>query len=279
MAYGSKHFDNFIPELWSARLLANLDKTHVFPACVNRDYEGEIRNYGDTVRINKFGDIDIYDYTRADGVGTPKDPGAGSQQVLVIDQAKYFNFKVEDIEAVQANVALMEKAMQRAAYGIADVIDKHIAAFVSKAKIKMDKSDAVLERQDAYDLLVDLKVALNKENVPAAGRFVVVPPEFIGLLEKDDRYTKYADADVMANGVKGRVAGFDVRESNNVVQAGGVYSVMAGTDMAISFAGQVSKIEAFRPEQSFADACKGLYVFGAEVLEPAALCELKVKFQ
>lgn len=279
MAYGTKHFDNFIPELWSARLLANLDKTHVFPACVNRDYEGEIRNFGDTVRINKFGDITIDDYTRAQGVGTPTDPGAGTQQVLVIDQAKYFNFKVEDIEAVQANVALMEKAMQRAAYGIADVIDKHIAAHVAEAAIMMDESEAVLTKDNAYDLLVDAKVALNKHNVPAAGRFVVVPPEFIGLLEKDDRYTKYADADVMANGVKGRVAGFDVRESNNVVEDSGVYSIMAGTDMAISYAGQIAKIEAFRPEASFADACKGLYVFGSKVVEKDALACIKVKFQ
>ena len=279
MAYGEKHFDRFIPELWSARLLANLDKTFVFPQCVNRDYEGEIRNLGDTVHINKFGDIAIADYTKATGVGEPADPGNGSTVSLIIDQAKYFNFKVEDIEAVQANVALMEKAMQRAAYGIGDVIDQHIAAMVAQAGIQVDKSDAVLDKAEAYDVLVDLKVELNKNNVPAAGRFVVVPPEFIGLLEKDDRYTKYADADVMANGVKGRVAGFDVRESNNVVQDAGVYSIMAGTDMAISFAGQITKIEAYRPEKSFADACKGLYVFGAEVVESEALACLKVKFQ
>ena len=279
MGYGTKNFENFIPELWSARLLANLDKTFVFPQCVNRDYEGEIRNFGDTVHINKFGDIAIADYTKAGGVGAPVEPGRGSQVTLVIDQAKYFNFKVEDIEAVQANVALMEKAMQRAAYGIGDIIDRHIAAMVGEAGIQVDSASSVLTKDGAYDLLVDLKVELNKHNVPAAGRFVVVPPEFIGLLEKDDRYTKYADADIMANGVKGRVAGFDVRESNNVLQESDVYSIMAGTDMAISFAGQITKIEAYRPEQSFADACKGLYVFGAKVVEPEALACLKVKFQ
>ena len=124
MAYGTKNFDNFIPELWSARLLQNLDKTFVYPQCVNRDYENEIRNLGDTVHIQKFGDIQVADYTKATGVGATKDTGAGSTVALVIDQAKYFNFKVEDIEAVQANVNLMEKAMQRAAYAIGDVIDK-----------------------------------------------------------------------------------------------------------------------------------------------------------
>ena len=278
MAYGTKNFDNFVPELWSARLLQNLDKTFVYPQCANRTYEGEVRNLGDTVHIQKFGDIEVKDYTRADGVGEPKDPGAGSTVALTIDQAKYFNFKVEDIEAVQANVNLMEKAMQRAAYAIGDVIDQYIAAFVNQAGI--DGGEVAVTPQNAYDTLVNLKVALNKENVPTAGRFVVVPPEFIGMLEKDDRYTKYDEADVKANGVKGRVAGFDVRESNNVpfVSDGSKYKVMAGTDMAIGFAGQIAKMEAFRPEASFSDACKGLYVYGAKVVEPKALAKLVCTF-
>ena len=278
MAYGTKTFDNFIPELWSARLLQNLDKTFVYPQCVNRDYENEIRNLGDTVHIQKFGDIQVADYTKATGVGTPKDPGAGSTVTLVIDQAKYFNFKVEDIEAVQANVNLMEKAMQRAAYAIGDVIDQYIAAFVNQAGI--NAGEVAVTPQNAYDTLVDLKVKFNKENVPAAGRFVVVPPEFLGMLEKDDRYTKNYDANVMANGVKGRVAGFDILESNNVpyVSDGAKYSLMAGTDMAIAYAGQIAKIEAYRPEQSFSDACKGLYVYGAKVVEPKALAKLVCTF-
>ena len=278
MAYGAKNFENFIPELWAARLLQNLDKTFVYTQCVNRDYAGEIQKFGDTVHIQKFGDIEVKDYTRADGVGEPKDPGAGSTVALTIDQAKYFNFKIEDIEAAQANVNLMEKAMQRAAYAIGDVIDQYIAAFVNQAGI--DGGEVAVTPQNAYDTLVNLKVALNKENVPTAGRFVVVPPEFLGMLEKDDRYTKYDAADVKANGARGRVAGFDVRESNNVpyVSDGGKYSVMAGTDMAIAYAGQLTKIEPFRPEKSFSDACKGLYVYGAKVVEPKALAKLVCTF-
>ena len=278
MAYGTKNFDNFVPELWSARLLQNLDKTFVYPQCVNRDYEGEVRNLGDTVHIQKFGDIQVADYTKATGVGTPKDPGAGSTVALVIDQAKYFNFKVEDIEAVQANVNLMEKAMQRAAYAIGDVIDQYIASFVTEAGI--DGGTVAVTAQNAYDTLVDLKVKFNKENVPAAGRFVVVPPEFIGLLEKDERFIKNYDATVLKNGVRGVVAGFDVLESNNVpyVSDGSKYTIMAGTDMAIAYAGQIAKIEAFRPEASFSDACKGLYVYGAKVVEPKALAKLTCTF-
>ena len=52
---------NFIPTIWSARLLRHLDKKHVYAKLLNRDYEGEIKNYGDTVKINQIGDVEIKD--------------------------------------------------------------------------------------------------------------------------------------------------------------------------------------------------------------------------
>ena len=269
----TKAYQNFIPQLWSARLLANLDKNLVFANCVNRDYEGEIKNLGDTVKINQIGDVRIGDYTG--DVGAPEELSS-TQQVLTIDQAKYFNFKVEDIEAVQANVALMEKAMARASYAIADHIDRYIASFVANAGIVV--SSEAVTKENAYDKLVDLKVKFNKANIPQQGRFVVLPPEYIGLLEKDDRFVKDYSRAVLQNGVAPRVAGFDVLESNNVHMSETAFDVMAGTTMAISFAGQIAKVEAYRPEQSFADACKGLYVFGAKVVEPKALAKMTCTF-
>ena len=274
----TKAYQNFIPALWSARLLANLDKTFVYPMCVNRDYEGEIKNLGDTVKINQIGDVTVGDYTG--DVGDPEELPS-TQTTLTIDQAKYFNFKVSDIEKVQANVNLVDKAMERASVAIGDVIDQYIASFVKDAKITVGSASApvaLTTPAQAYDQLVDLKVALNKKNVPKMDRFVVVPPEFVGLLEKDDRFTKYSDKDVLANGVVGKVAGFDVRESNNVPVKSGVYNILAGTSMAISYAGQIVKIENYRPEKSFSDAVKGLYVYGAKTVLPDAICNLTAKF-
>ncbi|WP_338659728.1 P22 phage major capsid protein family protein [Paraclostridium sordellii] len=271
----TKAYQNFIPQVWSARLLANLDKTHVYPMCVNRDYEGEIKQFGDTVRINRFGDVTVSDYTGT--LGEPEEIDS-TQVLLTIDKAKSFNFKVEDIEKAQTNVNLIEKAMSRAAYSISDVIDTYLAAFTSQAGIKVGSSSSAvtINVSNAYDQLVDLKVALNKKNVPKEGRFVVVPPEYVGLLEKDSRFTK--NNDVLANGVVGKVAGFEIRESNNVPVSAGKYSILAGTDMAISYAGQITEIEAYRPEKSFSDAVKGLYVYGAKVVEPNSICCLTVTF-
>ena len=104
---------NFIPTIWSARLLAHLDKKHVYAALVNRDYEGEIKNYGDTVKINQIGDINIKDYTKGKDIDDPEDL-SGEQTILTIDQAKYFNFAIDDVDKAQVNPKLMDAAMQRA---------------------------------------------------------------------------------------------------------------------------------------------------------------------
>lgn len=275
---------NFIPTLWSARLLANLDKKLVYANVVNHDYEGEIKNLGDKVKINQIGPITIKDYLTGDGAAKKlADPEeiTSTQQELVIDQAKYFNFKVDDIDAAQANIKAVDKAMDRASYAIGDVIDQHIASFVKDAGIKVGSTGTPvdIEVANAYDQLVDLAVKLDENNVTRAGRFAIIPAWYLGMLSKDPRFTK--DFKVLENGVVdgADVAGFQLRMSNNVPVSANKYSVMAGTDQAISYAGQITKIEPYRPEKTFADAVKGLFVYGTKVIEPKALvnftCQIK----
>lgn len=268
---------NFIPQIWSARLLANLDKNLVYANAVNRDYEGEIKKFGDTVKINQMGDVTVKDYKG----GVIEDPEElnSNQTILTIDQAKYFNFKVDDVDKAQANVTLVDKGMGRASYAVQDVIDKFIAALVKDAKIKVGNTSKPTEITvaNAYDTLVDLGVELDNKNVPRVGRFVILPPFYLGLLSKDPRFTK--DFKILENGVVdgATVSGFKIMMSNNVPFSAGNYSIMAGTDMAISFAGQVTEVEAYRPEKSFSDAMKGLYVFGAKVTQPDCLACLTAK--
>lgn len=273
---------NFIPTLWSARLQANLDKKLVYADVVNHDYEGEIKKLGDKVKINQIGPITIKDYLTGDGA--PKklaDPEevTSTQQELVIDKAKYFNFKVDDIDAAQANVKLVDKAMDRASYAIGDVIDQHIASFVKDAGIKVGSTATPIDVEvaNAYDQLVDLAVKLDENNVTRAGRFAIIPAWYLGMLSKDPRFTK--DFKVLANGVidGADVAGFTLRMSNNVPVAANKYSIMAGIEQAITYAGQITEIESYRPEKTFADAVKGLFVYGTKVIEPKALVNFTCK--
>ena len=121
-------FSNFIPEIWSARLLEHMDKVHVYANLMNRDYEGDIKAYGDTVHINLLGEITINDYSGSD-ISDPQELDS-TQQNLVIDKAKYFNFMVKDIDNAQSNPKLVDAAMVRASYNMNDVIDQYLAGLL-----------------------------------------------------------------------------------------------------------------------------------------------------
>lgn len=275
---------DFIPKLWSARLLESLDKLHVYSGLVNRSYEGDIRGYGDTVKISSVGDVKITDYNRNQDMEAP-DALDGSQVTLSINQAKKFNFQLEDIDRAQQNPKIMDEAMRRAGEGINDEVDKYIAGMytevASKNAIGSDESPIVPTKKDAYDYLVDMSVLLDEANVPSSGRWVVVPSWFHALLQKDDRFVTTQAAgfaeDVLRNGLVGEVTGLRVYKSNNIPNTEGAkYKIMAGHSVAITFASQISRIEAYRPEKRFADAIKGLYVYGAKVVIPSAISVLTV---
>ena len=270
-------FTNFIPEVWSARLLEHLDNVHVYSALLNRDYEGDIRAYGDTVHINQIGDIAINDYTGED-LAAPEELDSTMME-LKIDQAKYFNFQVKDIDNAQSNPKVVDAAMQRASYNINDVIDRYLAGLLlAGAKSGSTITAKTLTSDNAYDYLVDLGVLLNEHNVPMLGRWVVIPPWFHGLLLKDERFvgngTGYNQA-ILQGGWVGDAAGFRIHLSNNVPESEGTYSVIAGTNAAGSFAEQLVELEAYRLEKNFSDGLKGLHVYGAKVTQPDALAVLK----
>lgn len=286
-------FATFIPTIWSARLLAHLDKAHVYANLVNRDYEGEIKNFGDKVKINQIGDITIKNYTKNTDIAAP-DAVDGSGQELEIDQAKYFNFAVDDVDNAQSNPKVMDDAMQRAAYGMNDVTDGFLAGLMAVGAINngtnlgSDATPLVPTATTAYDMLVDLATDLTEKNVPMAGRWVVVPAWFHGLLLKDQRFvgngTDYNKA-LIEGGEVGVAAGFAVNISNNVpattttsegVKTVSKYKILAGTRAATSYAEQILKTEAYRPEKRFSDAIKGLHVYGAKVVQGKSLSVLTV---
>lgn len=269
--------ENFIPQVWSTILNESLKKSLVFGNVVNTDYEGDA-SFGNTVKINQIGAVTIGDYDKTTGTGDPEELD-GAQTSLLIDQQKFFNFKVEDIDKAQANVDLLSGGMTEAAYGLADKSDSYIASLYTAVAagntIGDDTTPIVPTKSDAYDHLVDLAVLLSEANVPKTNRFAVVPEFFYGLLQKDPRFT--VNQQILATGYIGTVNGMDVYTSNNIANTAGTkYKVMAGHRSAIAFASQINSTEAYRPEKSFSDAVKGLYTFGAKVIKPSAIAVMTV---
>ena len=279
---------NFIPELWSARLLNALDKSHVFANVVNRDYEGEIKKMGDTVHINTIGAVTIGTYTQNTDFSSGPETLATTDQTLTIDQAKYFNFQVDDIDAAQAAGDIMDKAMTRAAYGLADASDKYIAGILAgaaDASNLVSSSAVALTSSNVYENVVKMRTILDKANVPTAGRWLVIPPEMYALILLDDRFVKTGGEmaeGILRTGLVAQAAGFDIYLSNNCVSANVsdkvTYTITGGVDAAATYAEQIVSTEAYRPEKRFADAVKGLHVYGAKVVDKAQIACLKATF-
>jgi N4-gp56 family major capsid protein len=297
---------NFNPTIWSKGFLVNLNKQHVHADVCNRDYEGEIKAQGDTVKISSIGRITVRAYTSNAGLGgTDASPTVtainrpevlqGSSLFLVVDQADYFNFAIDDADAFQQQPKLMNKAMSEAAYAMADAVDQFVNSTLQTgvAGTTSGTGNRLTARtvgvgagdDDAYEMLVDLGVKLREADVTGE-KWAIIPPWMYGMLQKDVRFTNYGTMEnrkTLENGSIGRAAGFEIKKSNNLsgatagttATAGGVYTVLAGVKEAATFAEQVDSIQAFKPDDAFADAIKGLHLYGAKVTRPYALasCE------
>jgi hypothetical protein len=276
--------DNFIPTVWSAQLLNSLKKSLVYgqPSIVNRNYEGDISAYGDTVKINSIGTVSVGDYTKNSNMSSPETL-TDVTRTLTITESKYFNFQIDDIDKAQQNPKVMQQAMVEAAYALRNTADQFIASKyvdISNTIGSTASPDTFTAVSDAYDALIDLGVKLDEKNVPEEGRFVVVPAWYIGLLLKDDRFVgsgSEASSIRLLNGMVGEAGGLMVLKSNNVpIVNAADYKIIAGYQGAWTYAEQIMDVEAYRPELRFADAVKGLHLYGAKVTRPDGLACLTV---
>src|SRR5258706_8020217 len=180
--------NNFIPALWSDSLLTALRKNLVFGSLCNRNWEGQIKQMGDTVKINMIGYITISNYVKDTDLASPQ-ALTDAQLQLTITQAKSFNFEIDDVDQAQnANGgALMQEAMSWAAYRLRDQIDRFIAGFYLDATNAIGSSGSpttivvpttanVGLGTTLYDQIVKLGQKLTENAVPINGRWVVIPP-------------------------------------------------------------------------------------------------------
>lgn len=275
--------DNFIPEIWSSQLLVNLknDLVYASPQVANRNYEGEVSAFGDTVRINSIGAVSVGDYVKNVNHAAAETLN-DNQQVLVIDQAKMFNFQIDDVDAAQQNPRLMSAAMREASFALANVSDTFMSALLNAA-VPATNTVTAFTMGTSYNLMyeafVDLGVKLDANNCPVAGRYAVVTPAILGGLRKDARFASFgtsANRSLIANGAVGRIADFDILVSNQAPGTAAAPVVLAGHSWATTYADQVAEVRAYRPELRFADAVKGLHVYGGKVVRPELLAKVVV---
>jgi hypothetical protein len=265
---------NFIQTVWSANIMESLRKAHVFASLANRDYQGQLVNLNDKVKIMQISDVTITAFARNTDLTVQDMDDAASE--LIADQAYYFDFKVEDVEAVQSKSKILTQTTDKAAYGFRDKVDSYFAGLYADAGYNNYSTGTTpwdVTSLNVEDILLSAGEQLSDGKVPAEGRWLVIPPWFHTKLVLAGLATKTANDALYTNGKIDRILGFDLYLSNNVSASSTTTwdhtKIIGGvTNQSLSFADSILKIEAFRPEKRFSDAVKGLYIFGGKVMRP-----------
>lgn len=265
---------NFIPEVFSKLLQAKFYSSSVLPNISNTDYEGEISGQGDKVVIRTVPAVTINDYA---GTITTQELTTAKVELL-IDKAKYYSFKVDDVLAAQADINLLESASSDAAEGMRVAVETAVLSSVATGATTIGAQTAITASNILTSILDQAK-ALDELNIPEEGRFIVLSPEFVSLLKQSELRQAYLtgdDTSPLRNGKVGVVDRFTVYQSNMLYTPGagvdaGYTHVLAGHPKAISFASQFTNTETVRMESTFGDQVRGLKVFGSKVVTPDAL--------
>lgn len=127
--YGQFSNGNFSPVIYSKQVQLAFRKSSVVEDITNNDYFGEIANMGDSVKIIKEPEVSVQSYARGTQI-TAQDLD-DEDFTLVVDQANYFAFKIDDIEAAHSHVNFMPMASDRAAYRLRDQYDQDVLGYLS----------------------------------------------------------------------------------------------------------------------------------------------------
>lgn len=273
MAYNRP--ESFIPEVWSNMILSRLNDALVYGQIVNRDYEGDIRGFGDVVKINEIGPIAINTYSATSTSALTVQSLSDAQKQLKIDRAKAFTFWLDDLDMAQTKPKLMGEAMKEAGWAAANDIDEYIASLHTEAGIAVTGTTGAgtdLTSTNILKYLAEAAKKLDEKNVPVGGRWMTVPPWVAHKMILARIVQDTSNSALLTNGMLGRIYGFDVYVSNNAPAVTDGHAIMCGYRGSISLAVQVTKIETARPSLiGFKTLVKGLYVYGAKVVRPDTL--------
>lgn len=280
-----------IPQLWSKKLLERFYDATVLNAISTTDYEGEIKNYGDTVIINTIPDITITNYRMGDNLNVQR-PVANTVSLL-IDQGKYWSFIMDDVADAQSMINMIPAWAENASEQLKITVDTETLAYnVGKAvaanrgaaagrlsaniNLGIAATPVLLTPVNVIDYIVDLGTVLDEQNTPETGRKLVIPAWMAGLIKKSDLKDASLSGDsvsIARNGRLGTVDRFELYVSNLLPKTGANHYVFALHPKALTFATQLTKTESLRAESTFGDIMRGLMVFGRSVIQPTLIAE------
>lgn len=285
----------FIPTIWAGKLLEKFYDASVVPQISNTDYEGLISAQGDTVNIRTVPNVTIRNYSAGQPlqVERPDSP----MVTLNIDQGRYFNLVLDDVMEIQSDINLMNTWSSDASEQLKINIDTYVLANVAvdvaavnkgatagrlSANLNLGATGAAVQltKANIIDKLLEMGQALDEQNVPETGRWVVMPAWAIRLLKSSDIKDASLTGDgasPLRNGRVGMIDRFTLYSSNllpRYVDTNNPFDIIAGHKVGLTFATQITKTETLRSESTFGTLMRGLQVFGMKVVKGDSLVRL-----
>lgn len=274
---------NFVPEFWAEKIERELERKHVFCDDCNKEYEGKVSKIGDTVHILGVGSPTIKTLERANASGLIDEAEEieDTSVSLQINQIRYFNYKVGDIDKAQSVGGVMEALSAETTEKLANEEDKYVAGLTAGKGAKLLYTEPkIVTATNVLDIIDEAAEKLYENDVADSTKITLtISPKFFTLFKK-----AYIDKDtnnheLMKNGTVAQYGNIFVKRSNNVFRRDGVdYSPMR-TKRAVAFVHALTHTEAYRPERAFADAVKGYILFDGKIVRPKEMFTINVKYQ
>ena len=299
----------FIPEIWSGKLVEKFYASTVLAAISNTDYEGEIKNKGDRVKIRTKPTITIYNYS-ADEL-LPLDRPSGGTVELYIGNGKLFSLILDDVMEIQSDLNVLSIWSDDAAQQLKIAVDKDVLDGIVNQMVSVNRGTAagaitgnvnlgvtgsplsVVARDptsgevELLDVLMRMGQVLDEQNIPEVGRWVVMPAWAGRMIKQSELRQAYLSGDsvsMLRNGRLGMIDRFTIYISNLLPNnstdavnfAAGEWPIFAGHAHGLTFASQISKVETLRSELTFGQILRGLQVYGYQIVDGKAIVQSQV---
>ena len=269
----------FIPEVWAEAIERDNEQKSVFIEDCNREYEGKIEKKGDTVHILGVGKPTIKDMPKNGILEDPEDI-PDSTVTLVVDQQKYFNYQVDNIDKAMACGNVMSALNEETSEGISSVMDSFVASFAKDEAVKpIFTTPQIVTADNIFDVIDEAALALYEQNVHNGTKITLaIPPRAFMIFRKRYIELDTNNSQLIKGNSIAQYGNITIKQSNNTFRVDGVDHCMMRTKRALAFVQSVKDVIAYQPERSFKDAVKGYFLYGAKIVRPKEIVSIPMKY-
>ena len=277
-------FRNFVPIAEAKKIQTELDRQMVFLENCNTEYEGDVKEMGDTVKILNAGKPTIHEHNDGKIHSHASEDLEGSAFFLPIKQVAQAHFGIGDIDKQIARGNLYDVYLEETKTGFGDVMDKFIAGLATDKNVEKYAPATAVSASNVLDYIDYCKVWLKQNDVKASTEISLVgSPAFGDLVRKAyinkgyDRATEH-----LQNGEITRYNDIIIKESNNTYcanESGTDYEyIQIKTNKAIAFVKPLLKLEPYRNHPMHRDELAAFVYYDGAVVRPKEIIVLKVTY-